>query len=369
MSKTKRFLIDRKERKTIVNNYTCRFLQNLYFRRLDSKSESLNLFFTMGYNPDTGYEHFSGGIMSIASIVHETTRMHTSKRWLTLCCTYYGHNLLFRYRLFDSDVRILRFSLIQRRLTKVRKLLLHIPEFLVEDFVNKHLNDSWISSVEDVHINILNQNVELMPDVNIVKTLVQRFPNTTITNAHKSYSTLSMRNLYGVPMHHLSTFVSKEQYRSTTFSHKKNIVLISNDNPDLADKLISVLSNAYPNMQCRVINGISYREYKDLVSRAKFTITLGEGFDGYFIETFLSGGVAFAIRNDVFFDEKYLDLPCLFASESHLVDKVAEYINRLTADEYDALSHHVQSLINTDYSTEIYRNNISDFYSGNYTFK
>ena len=112
-----------------------------------------------------------------------------------------------------------------------------------------------------------------------------------------------------------------------------------------------------------------YEAYKKLISKAKFVVTTGEGLDAYFIETYFSGGVSFAVKNLNFFDTKYLDLPCLFNIEENIEEHLFKLIEEFEISEnYKSLNKDVSELLSEDYSYETYQNNLNKFYKMEFTY-
>lgn len=352
----------------IVNFVISTLHQIIEIRKYDRNVESIVVFFNLGAVAETGLEFLSGGVMSIASLVAESRDYFHESGTEVICCTYYGVIPIYRYRRFESTVRLFQFWLIKMYFRCVKQLTLHIPEILVRDFVENHIDDSWLHVINFVNINIMNQNVQLMPENAFIQRLQEAFDTVTITSAHKRYCNRAMREFYGVPLHLFSTFVSKEQYETTFFDEKEDLILISNDNPDLARIVKSKLNERLPNFQVEVIRDLTHAEYKKKVLRSKFTFTLGEGLDFYFIETYFSGGIAFAIRNQDFFDDEYLSLSALFLDECHLVERCADKIEE-TNNKYDytCLNANVCSILDATYSSQNYKRNIASYYEQRYT--
>jgi hypothetical protein len=208
-----------------------------------------------------------------------------------------------------------------------------------------------------------------MPHEGIVAILKSKFSNTTITTAHKKYCNIFFRQKYGVPMHLLSTSVSRENYSKTNFEQKDNLFLLSPDNQELNAQLISYFNVTMPNLKFVVINGISYEEYKILITKSKFLLTSGEGLDNYFVETYFSGGIAFAYKNHDFFDEKYLNLPCLFEYQTNIAELLHEKINYYNnSNTYLCLNNDLCKLLEEDYSYRNYKHNLKKFYKREYSY-
>jgi hypothetical protein len=66
-----------------------------------------------------------------------------------------------------------------------------------------------------------------------------------------------------------------------------------------------------------------------LARRAKWSLTFGEGLDGYFAEPVWSGGVAFAVFNDRFFTPAFAELETIYPSWAALMQRMPLDLQRL----------------------------------------
>ena len=344
--------------------------QNGSIRKIDPKTEKLILFFIPGADYFSGKENISGGLISIISLAHETAKIFEGIDTTILCVTYYNHHLIYNITSFENQSVILSPKLIEHYFKNVKSLILHIPELYVEDFVLNQLNNKWLNQIQNVQINILNQSIQLMPEMDTINELKKRFNFCTITTAHTKYCNLHYRKKFGVPTHLLSVWISKENYIDLNYRVKENLILFSPDNPELTDLLIGNLKKSLPQFNHQVIKGLKYEDYKELIGRAKFVITTGEGLDAYFIETYFSGGISLAIKNTNFFDEKYLNLPCLFDADSDISEFLVSRITEFDNDgRYHIINQLVTNLLCIDYSYENYTQNLKQFYKQEYTYK
>ena len=347
-----------------------RKIQNTSIRTIDPKTEKLILFFIPGADYYSGKESISGGLISIISLAQETAKIFKGSNTKTLCATYYNQHLIYNITSFENQSVILSPKLIEHYFKIVKSLVLHIPELYVEDFVLNQLNNKWLNKIQNVHINILNQSIQLMPEMDTIEELKKQFNICTITTAHTKYCNLFYRKKFGVPTHLLSVWISKENYINLNYEVKEDLILFSPDNPELSGLLIGNLKKSLPQFNYQIIQGLKYEDYKELICKAKFVITTGEGLDAYFIETYFSGGVSLAIKNTDFFDDKYLNLPCLFDDDTDISEFLVSRITEFDNDKrYHSINQLVTSLLTTDYSYENYIQNLIQFYKQEYTYK
>ncbi len=327
----------------------------------------------------------SGGILSLYSFYNEFLKLkkyHDSEVIISFW-SFNNRNNFLKYTRFNNDVIIQDWETILDYFTKIHSLKLFIPEFYVEKFIGE-FDEIWTEnykskflSIQDLHINILNQNNLLMPKTNVVDNLKKRFTNKiTITLAHKQYANVDFFKKYNLPIHYLPAWLNHGKYFINTFKNKKNRILISPDNIKTdgnyynKENLIRLLKEKLPHYEILVIKKLRYEQYKNLVSESKFMITLGEGLDGYFIEEVLCGGVSFAIYNDIFFTKEYKNVETVFSSFDEMVQKIVEKILYLdNASKYTLLNKQLLEIVEKDYNYDFYRKRIDDFFQGNFDFK
>lgn len=346
-----------------------RKVQRKSIKLLNPKVQKLIIFFIPGPEYYSGKENITGGLISIVSLAQETMHIFSDSSIQTICSTFYGHHLIFKLTSFENKVEVLNACIIEHYFTDVNNVIIHIPELFVMDFVNSQKGNKWLKNIQSVQINILNQNIQLMPELRVIAELKAQYSNCTMTTAHKKYCNEFYRNYYGLPCHLLSVWISPEDYIKTDYQNKKDLILFSPDNRELTIELIKFLKIMLPRFDFQIIQGLKYEVYKHLIASSKFIITTGEGLDAYFIETYFSGGVAFALKNLDFFDSKYLDLPCLIDPKADieflLINLIREYD---VGTKYSFLNKKVSNLLAQDYSYSVYKHNLMDFYNKHYLY-
>ena len=237
-------------------------LQNIYVKKyMSSNTKSLVLFIVPASND------VNGGMLSISSIFDETVKIKNIHKSEVLACTSPKGRTIFKYTKFENNLNILRFEQIQKYFNNLKKIIIHIPEFHCQNFINKDFKfiKKWLSDIEFVHFNILNQNIKLMPktaEINKLKSFCNLLTNTT---AHKAYSTQNFKDKYNIPLHHLSTFVSPERYMHKKYVYKKNIIIISPDNNENKNKIIEKIKNELSQYKIIIIKNLTYHEYKKVI--------------------------------------------------------------------------------------------------------
>lgn len=108
----------------------------------------------------------------------------------------------------------------------------------------------------------------------------------------------------------------------------------------------------------------------ELIGKAYFTISFGEGFDGYFNQPSIVGSVAFAVYNNQFFpDESWKELDNVFATYSDMEKEIVEKCEQLTQNKeaYEKILHRHKSKLKEFDNKEVFINNLKNFYNKNYT--
>ena len=332
--------------------------------------EKLIVFFALGADWATGKDEISGGILSIVSICEETARLREVHGAETIMCTMNNAHLLMKHEKFENNTSVFRFSQLPAYFTQLSSLVIHVPEMLTEIFINglSATNKKWLSAISQVHINVMNQNIRLMPPPAVFGTLRQLAARVTITTAHTKYCNLHYRNYYGVPIHKLSVWISPEQYQFSEWAQKENLLIASPDKHAMKEEILQMLK-AEPGLTVQVIQNLTYQEYKSVVSRAKWTITFGEGLDGYFIEPVFSGAIAFAVYNEEFFTPDFEALPTVYNSFDLLKQNIRAQMKALDNEVAFKVCQQEQfALCAKYYSKATYVNNIVAFYKGEFTY-
>lgn len=343
-------------------------LQNNYDLSTIKSTKAMILFLI----PPQDKGKISGGLMSIFSLCETSRKINGD----TVCIisTYpnsqytYAHN---DYFLNNED--IYRFEQIVDNATNLEKLILHIPEYYVKDFYkNLQKKDiDFLKSIHHLHINILNQNIELMPEPSELSSLYKLSSNITQTIAHNRYATQEICDKYQIPTHLFSVHIDLSLYKAYTFEEKRKIIAISPDNNKHKAKILKKLAKELSDWQIVIIENITFAQYMDLISRAYFTITFGEGMDGYFIQPFYVNSIGFAVYNDTFFPNKqFKDLVNVYNSYDEMYQRIVDDI-KYYSNNKKQYEHIIQKSINI--ITKIYRkshfeDNLKRFYEKKYDF-
>lgn len=349
---------------TKTASITNRIRRAVLTRAITFRTERLIVFLT------PGYEHRGGGVLSIAAIYRESAALrHLHRAKVALCAVPGDDPFFFKYSWFKNRNYLLDLDSVLRSCERLDYLLLHIPEYAVNqvlDWLNS-ASTAYLWNVRQVHLNILLQNIECLQGQNVSE--LKGFGKVTCTTAHEAYTNCATRDALGVPVHRLGVCVGPERYSRTGYQEKEPLLIVSHDEHPMKEKVLKQIAEMCPDLKIEIIHNLSYEAYKKLLRRAKWSLTFGEGLDGYFAEQIWSGGVAFAVFNDRYFTPAFAGLDTVYPSWDALVDRMPTDLQRL--DEpvaYNRCWRESYELLNGLHSTDRFRENLRLFYRGEYTF-
>lgn len=365
-----RFLYYPQERQKVLREPKIKKIQNEKIKRFDACSGKLILFLIEGADYNTGTDRISGGIISIASLCEESGKLQSIHGAEVLLCTLPGQHLLAKHSRFKNELDVFRFDQLESYFKHAKELLIHLPEYLCNYFfaLMEEGKLNWLKKGKQLHINLLNQNVRLMPSPIEVSRLKKYASLLTVTTAHQQYCTPEFREQLQVPLHKFSVWISPEAYTFKPYKEKKNLLVVSPDDRSEKKAILERLSKI-PGLEVLVIRNLTYEQYKEKISFAKWTLTFGEGLDGYLIEPIFSGAIGFAVYNEDFFTPDFGTLPTLYKSFDVMLEKIANDICELD-NSLNFVKYHKQqfSLCAKYYSKQEYLENIAAFYRKEYTY-
>jgi hypothetical protein len=364
-----RFLYYKQERVKVSRERKIRKIQDERIKQFSPSARKLIVFLVPGADYDTGTDKISGGIISIVSLCEETKKLAGIHKGEVLMCTFPGQYLLEKHTQFKNDTDVFRLDQLEQYFREVDEILLHIPEYWCNHFVGLVNNGefSWLTKGR-LHINVLNQNIRFMPTAAEISELKKIAREVTATTAHQQYCTQYYRDLYGIPLHKFSVWISPEKYSYRSYSEKLDLMIVSPDPHPDRNAVLEKLS-AIPGLRLQVIQNLTYEQYKEVISNAKWSLTFGEGLDGYLIEPVFSGAIAFAVYNKDFFTSDFEDLPTIYESMDVLVEKIAADLQQLDEElHYKPYQKKQFNLCARYYSQEAYRQNLLAFYKKEYTY-
>jgi hypothetical protein len=312
-----------------------------------------------------GLDIIGGGVLSLSSIFRESRRMLKSDLTDVVMCTLPRDPLLIRFTKFETPSPIFSLGQVLSYMVNLKTLFIHVPEAyagrLAADIGHRFSNE--LRKPLRVHFNVLIQNIELGPRQRDILDL-KKFGTVSCTLSHDSYVHMNLGQRFDCAIFQLSTYVSPEQYVMKRYDERENLMVVSPDYHPLRRTILKRIGIEVPSLRIVVVHGIPYREYKQLISRAKWALTFGEGLDGYFLETILSGGIGFAVFNANFFTDDFSKLRTVYPDYNHLASSIVSDITDLnTRDAYANYQRVMLETCRTHYDFRTYLRNLETLYS------
>lgn len=315
----------------------------------------------------------TGGMISILNIANVSRQLVGNEGCKVQVAYYPGQRASCFYRRCKNEEIILNFSDIADNFPNVEHLIIHIPEYVTE-FIFKDLSEkesNYLKNIENLQINIMNQNICGMPDPSKLEYLKEFTENITQTTAHHRYTNQEICDRWAYPLYAIYPIMEPESYIQSEYEAKQNIICYSKDQHPMKEAILNKLRIERPEFQLVEIKDITFEQYKQLISDAKYTITFGEGCDGYFSEPIASGSLSFSVYNDVFFpSEKYKTFKNVYSSYNEMLESICSDIDFFenNVDEYKNLSATVLKELYDIYKMEDYFESLCNFYNGVPTF-
>lgn len=317
-----------------------------------------------------GVDLVNGGVMSIASLFEETKRLKQIHESESILCTYPSDPALLKYTKFKNNNFLFDFSEVLAYFSNLEALIIHIPEHYIyrfNIFMSKS-NRLQLSKIKNVQINILIQNWDYLPSNKYIQAL-GKLGKLTSTTAHSKYSTIELRNRLGFPLHKLSVYVSPEQYSKKPYGEKENLLIVSPDPNSRKKEILNLIHRELPELQIKIIQNLTYEQYKQTISRAKWALTFGEGLDGYFVEPVFSGAISFSVYRPEFFTKEFQQMRTVYSSYDVLAKKICGDFRYFDSSKTFIVYQQQQfDLCAKEYNHANYVKNLELFYKGKYTF-
>ena len=299
------------------------------------------------------FDQICGGMMCICNYPHDIRNFPELQDYARMVATIPSRNTFPDYTKFDAHAHIYRFEQIRAHFPHLKKLILHVPEYQIKNFIlNISCEDlAWLSVSDFVTINLMNQNNELMPDPKVVELMRLIVPHMTMTCAHRQYCNEFLRSTYNMPLHFIPAD-KKIKFHSVPFEEKEELMVISPDEHPAKEKVIGEIERNFPELKIKVVENMSFSKYLELIAKAKWVVSFGEGFDGYTIESLYSDTVSFTMFNDTFFEEEFKRWPNMYEDASAMYENIVCDIKRLNhKDEYNKFLKQVQHCCVEEFST------------------
>jgi hypothetical protein len=320
---------------------------------------------------NTSVDMVNGGIISICAHYEETAKLKHLHAAEVVLSTGPDKKLLLKYTKFKNDNNIFGFSGILTYFKSLESIMIHIPEYMVDGFVNDISKKEFakLNKIKNIHFNIMLQNIDGLKFMKSIKSM-ERFGKVTCTTAHRKYANSELRKELGVPLHLLSVRGDPKSYNRKTYVEKDDLMIVSPDEHPMKSNVLKLIAEQLPHMKMQIISNLTYEEYKVVIEKAKWALTFGEGLDGYFVETIFSGGISFSVYNKEYFTEEFGSLHTVYDNYDVLVGKICSDIRGLDQKSaYSAYQDEQYALCSRYYNNSDYYRNLELFYNESYTYK
>ena len=239
------------ESKIIQDNYDLTNLKN---------AKELVVFLT------PGEMKMSGGVMSIFSLCETSRKLLPNS---TCIISTFPNGITYaKNNEFPNDEIVYRFSQIEKNCKKIKKLIIHIPEFFAHEFC-KSLSKKdikFLKSIKDLQINIMNQNIELMLEPAKIKDLYKFSSNITQTIAHDRYATQEVCDRWQMPTHLFSVKIDTTKYQRYDFEKKEKTIVLSPDFNEHKEKIVNKLKEDFSDWNFVTVRNLTFPNYMELIA-------------------------------------------------------------------------------------------------------
>lgn len=313
----------------------------------------------------------SGGIYSMFSIADHIRRSRAQHGFDVLVMTRPNRDgaTYIRNSSFRNSETVFRFDQI-RLFSEVSHLQLLIPEYATVDFLHNTSQRTleYLLNRDHLHINILNQNTRLMPEPETFRDLRRIADSIGQSVSHHAFFGQAFADHYDLPSLLLPAYTDLTPYPPLPATEKENLIIYSDDEAPYRRAVLEKLAQLDDYRLVR-IRDMDFDSYMDLATRCRFSVSFGEGFDGYVAQPIYQGGIGFALFTDEFFpDSSYRGFETFFGSEEEMIDEIVPTIRRLEADpaRYVALNRALRAKWDALYSYDDYVARIGRLVRGEY---
>lgn len=314
----------------------------------------------------------NGGVMSLHNFAVELRRQKAAHGCDVVVMTRPQAAPIthFRNTNFTNAENVYRFPQLLR-CAQLEELIVLLPEYSAHDFTASLAGRErkFLAGLKRLRIHILNQNVDAMPPPEDVADLFTLTPEVTLSVGHHGSYSPDLADRYRMPLMLLPPHADLTRYPSRVFAEKEKLVIYSPDDAPWKKECLAVVAKALPDFELREIRGITFDAFMDLAARCMFSMTFGEGFDGYFVHPLQKGGIGFSVFKERFFPSADMaSYPNLFVDPADMIARVVDVMATLRADpaRYDALSAEWSGRIDALYRYEDFQENVRRLVLGRY---
>lgn len=302
----------------------------------------------------------SGGIYSLFSIARAAYGLrHKHHYSIVLMTRPNKYDLTYlRQSNFRNYEDVFRFEQITR-CKKAREVYLNIPEYAAPTFMASLPIEQrqYLLSRDRLYINILNQKCELMAEKEDLTDLRAFARELTQSVAHHAYFSQEHADRYDLPTLLLPAYTDLSGYERIDRNEKDKLIIYSPDQATYREPVLKAMHEGLPDYKLVEISDITFDRYMELATRCLFSVTFGEGFDGYLAQPIYQGGIGFAVyRDDYFPSEQLRTFANIFSSGQDMIDNIVPRIRMMEKDDalYRDTNQSMMDIYNSLYSKNDY---------------
>jgi hypothetical protein len=318
-----------------------------------------------------GIQAVTGGVLQIFALQRLTRELFKGSDSVSVICWLPREGIGYtQFEGFKNDETVFEFARILAVCKPSQKLLLHVPEYATELFCER-LGWDVLATLRKKHglvVSIMNQHHARMAEPDVIAKIKRVCPDVNCSVGHSGWATLSERQRLGIPLHFIPTWYYPDNAPWAPYESKSNLMIVSPDAHQFRDRVLAHLRMCLPDLDIRVIWDMKYETYLDLERSARWSLTFGEGLDGYFYGPMLRGGIAFAVRNSTF------DLPGLenrrtiYPNYDSLLSNIVEDIKSLDSKEaYETYNLSVREALVKEFDSGLTKDALQKYYAHDWT--
>lgn len=320
------------------------------------------------------HDTMSGGIYSLFSIAKQIYDMRTKHEFDVVVMTRPNNADItyLRQKNFRNYEDVFRFSQL-KRCKSLEKLLICIPEYATEDFYNNLDTEmiEFLRSRSKLYINIMNQNIELMPDPKQFSDIYKLGAlEVTQSVAHHAYFNQECADRYNLPTLLLPAYTDLSGYPPLNREEKEKLIIYSPDEKlSHRNQVLTSIKKELSDFKLIEIKDMSFDKFMDLATRCMFSISFGEGFDGYIAQPIYQGGIGLTIYREEFFPSSdFKKFKNIFEDEEDMITNIITRIREFEKDDkmYRETNKELLDIYNSLYSIDNYRNSIMKLISNEF---
>jgi hypothetical protein len=186
--------------------------------------------------------------------------------------------------------------------------------------------------------------------------------------SHHAYFGQKFADYYNLPSMLLPAYTDLNAYPPAPFEEKESLIIYSDDEAPYRDAVLNKLARL-EGYRLLKVEGMSFDRYMEYATRCRFSVSFGEGFDGYVAQPIYQGGIGFALYTEEFFpNDDFRSFENFFETENEMIEQIVPTIRRLESDKsrYEALNRKLRGKWDELYDYEDYVRRISQLITRDY---